>query len=302
MFSNIYMKITFLGTACMQPTKERNLQGIFVSHKEDTLLVDCGEGTQRQLRIAKLKPTKITRILITHVHVDHTLGLGGLVRYLDANGFTDTLEIYGPKGIKETCKCLITGLPGSPTFPIKIKEISTGLVFESKNLEVHAAKLNHGIDCVGYSIKEKDRLKINLKYLAKFGLTQDKILGKLQEGKDIVWNGKKITAKKGTTLIEGKKVSFVLDTAYCKNAVKISKNSDLLVCESTFSEKDKANAKEKKHLTSVDAARIAKESKSKKLVLTHFSQRYKEVLELKKEAKKVFKNVHCSNDFDSFEV
>jgi len=291
------MEVVFLGTSSMQPTAERNLIGILISCESEKILVDCGEGIQRQMKVAKFPPTKITRILITHNHTDHTLGLGGLVRNLVANQYSKTLEIYGPKGIKDTYFHLVQALNKKLDIKVKIHEVSEGVVFKTSDLIVEAKKLDHTLPCFGYSIKETDRRKINLNYLKKFGLKQHPILGKLQKGEDIEWEGKKILAVKGTKLIRGKKISIVLDTKKCKNAVEIAKDANLLICESTFSNDEEKKAKEFKHLTSKHAAEIAKEAKVKALILTHFSQRYKIVSEIEKEAKIVFKKVKCSKDF-----
>ena len=291
------MELIFLCTSGMQPTIERNLQSTLIIDKNETIMIDCGEGTQRQMKIANLKPTKLTRILITHNHADHILGLGGLIRNLSANQYSQELNIYGPKGIKEIYKNLVTNIPGEINIKVNINEINEGLVFESKHIKVNALKLKHSINCFGYSIQEKDRLKINTEYLEKFGLKQHTILGELQKGKDISWKGKKITIEKATKKIKGKKITLILDTIYCNNCIKLAKDSDILIAESTFSSKDKEVAKKHNHLTSEDAALIAKKSKSKKLILTHFSQRYKNTQELEKEAKKIFKNILCAKDF-----
>jgi ribonuclease Z len=223
--------------------------------------------------------------------------LGGLIRNLSANQYSQELNIYGPKGIKEIYKNLVTNIPGEINIKVNINEINEGLVFESKHIKVNALKLKHSINCFGYSIQEKDRLKINTEYLEKFGLKQHPILGELQKGKDISWKGKKITIEKATKKIKGKKITLILDTIYCNNCIKLAKDSDILIAESTFSSKDKEVAKKHNHLTSEDAALIAKKSKSKKLILTHFSQRYKNTQELEKEAKKIFKNILCAKDF-----
>jgi len=296
------MEVLFLGTSSMQPTAKRNLLGMLVSHGSEKILVDCGEGTQRQMKIAKFAPTKLTRILITHTHTDHTLGLGGLVRNLAANQYSGTLEIYGPKGIKETYYHFVEALNKKVELKVKIHEVQDGIVYEDKEIKIEAKKLQHSIECFGYTIQEKDRRKINLTYLKKFGLEQNPILGKLQKGQDIVWKGKEISASKGTKLITGKKLAIVLDTRKCKNAVELAKDADLLICESTYDAGDHELAIKRKHLTSVHAAEIARDGNAKSLILTHFSQRYKSVTGLKKEAKKVFSNTECAEDFMKVKV
>lgn len=295
------MEITFLGTSGMQPTKERNLSAILLSYKNENLLFDCGEGTQRQLRLADLKPTKITKILISHLHGDHIFGLPGLMQNLEVNNYSGVIEIYGPKGIKEFFNFLFR-LGVFKKLKYKIIEIKEGIIIKNKDFSVRAYKLDHYGICYGYEFVESDRRKINLDYLKKFGLKQHPIIGKLQEGKSIVWKGKKIDVKKATYLIKGKKIAFILDTAYCNNCLKLAKDADLVISESTFMEDLKDKAKEYKHLTSKQAALIAKKSRAKRLILTHFSQRYKDINELLKEAKSVFKNTECAEDFMKVEL
>jgi len=287
----------------MIPTPNRNTSAILLNYKADNLLIDCGEGTQKQLRIAKVSPTKITKLLITHWHGDHILGIPGLLETLAKLEYNKTLEIYGPKGTKEFIKEI------SKTFvsqynPIKlsINEISkNGVFLETKDYELSAQETNHGILGLAYSFKEKDKRRINLTYTKKFGLTKHPLLGKLQLGETITYEGKKITPEKGTKIETGKKVTIILDTKEKKELVNFSQESDILICESTYSKEDAEIAKEKKHLTTIQAAEIAKKSKSKKLILTHFSQRYKNIKELELEAKSLFKNTIAAKDFSTFE-
>ena len=128
------------------------------------------------------------------------------------------------------------------------------------------------------------------------------MLGDLQKGKDIVYEGKKIKAKDATILVKGKKLTLITDTVYCDNCVKLSKDADLLVSECTYSDKLKDLAKKRKHLTAVDAATIAKKAKVKKLIITHFSQRYNDISILLKEANKVFKNTYVAKDFMKIKI
>lgn len=296
------MKIIFLGTGSMVPSKERNHTSILLSYNEENILIDCGEGTQRQLRHTGISATKITRILISHWHGDHILGIPGLVQTLGANNYNKTLYIYGPVGTKKYFNNLFLGFINNISINIEINEISAGKVFETERFYFEALPLNHNCICLGYSFIEKDRKNIDLGYVEKFGLKQHPILKELQSGKDITWKGKEISAKKALIVTKGKKVTFILDTYLTENAVKLAKNSDLLVCESTLSDKLRENAKEYKHLTSKMAAGIAKKAKAEKLILTHFSQRYTDTKDLEKEAKQVFKNSSCANDFMSVNI
>ena len=291
------MEITFLGTSGMQPTKDRNASAILVNHKEENILIDCGEGTQRQFRKINTSPTKITKILISHWHGDHILGLPGLILTLGASEYSKTLEVYGPKGTKKYMKNIFKSFILKNRIKIKIHEITKeGSFLETKDLIISNVNLNHTTPCFGYLIKEKDKRKMKMSYLKKVGLTKDPILGKLQKGKNISYKGHKILVKDATTLVPGKKVSIILDTSPSQKIINAVKNSDLLITESTFSSKLKEKARLYKHLTSEDAARMAKKSNSKKLVLTHFGKRHNTTTLLLKEAKKIFKNTKVAKD------
>jgi len=295
------MKITFLGTSAMLPTKERNPTSIFLEYKSEGLLIDCGEGTQKQIRIAGIKPTKITKLLITHFHGDHILGIPGLVQSLVANNYEKVLEIYGPERTSYYLKNLLKGFVAKGIVKIKVYELKESKkFFENKEFSLFCKKVKHDIPCLAYSFKEKDTLKINTEYTKKFGLTQHPLLGQLQKGKSVDYNGKKIEVKKATIVKPGKKISIVLDTLPEHSISKFVENSDLLICDSTWDERSKN--KKGFHMTNLEAARIAKSSKSKKLVLTHFSQRYKTTEDLVKEAKKIFKETHEARDFTIINV
>ena len=296
------MKITFLGTSAMIPTKDRDHSSLFIQYKDEGILVDCGEGTQRQLRRAKISPSKITKILISHWHGDHTLGIPGLMQNLGASNYTKTLEIYGPKGTKKYFKNMMSGFSYQLKIKYKLKEVSSGVIYKDKNFRIESILLDHTITTLGYSIIEKEKLKMNLEYLKRFGLTQHPLLGKLQQGKDIVYKGKKIKVKNATTPIKGRKITIIMDTAPCKNAESLANNSDLLIIESTWNDKLKDLVKRRKHLTSKLAAEIGKKAKVKRIILTHFSQRYKNTNELESEARKVFKNTRAAKDLMEIEI
>ncbi len=291
------MKVIILGTSAMKPTRNRSTSSLILINGKDKLLVDCGEGTQRQLLKAKISPTKITSILLSHWHGDHILGLPGLIQTLSRSEYSKTLKIYGPKGTKNFISNLMKFLLTKQKLKYEVKEISKKeKIIENKESIVTANLLYHSIPCIGYSFQEQAKRKINLKYTKKFGLVKDPLLGKLQEGKTITYKGKKITPDKATTLIEGKKITIISDTGYNKKISSIAKDSDILIIESTFLDKDKERAKDYKHLTSKQAAKIAKEANVKQMILTHLSERYKDKSLLLKEAKKIFKKTTLAKD------
>ena len=294
------IKLTFLGTSGALPTKQRNLSGILVNFGSESILVDCGEGIQRQLKLANISPAKITRILITHWHGDHFFGLPGLFQTLAISEYNKTLKIYGPKGTKKFIS-LIEKLVGKFRIKTSVKEIS-GKFIDEKGFYIESKQMTHGIPSYAYSIVLKDKIRLDKAKLKKLKLTEGVLLKKLAEGKTIKYKGKKISAKSVSYIDKGKKLTIVMDTTLNNNAIKLAKSSDMLVTESTFLNKDKDKAKKFKHLTASDAATIAKKSKSKKLVITHISQRYtKDPEVMESEAKKIFKNTVLAKDFMSLE-
>jgi ribonuclease Z len=299
------IKINFLGTAAQIPTEKRNHTGILLTYNEENILIDCGEGIQRQFRIAKLNPCKITKILLTHIHGDHIFGLPGLLSTLAFSEYNKTLEIYGPKGIKKFMENFLKLFNIGRNLKINIKEIISHKkpFFENEEFEIHSESMKHGTPTNAYSFKIKDKLRIDKKRLNKSKIPKGKHLSELQKGKDITLEGKKYKSKDFTYLEEGKKISIVLDTLNNEKIIPFVKNSDLFICESSFSSNDSEIAKEHLHMTSGQAGQIAKLSKSHKLILTHISQRYDfKLKELLLEAKKHFKNSEVVKDFDEIEI
>lgn len=296
------IKITFLGTADSIPSAMRNPTSVLLNYNKENILIDCGEGTQRQFRKAKLNPCKVTRILISHWHGDHVLGIPGLLQTLALSGYKKTLFIYGPKGTKSFMKSLLNTFVFRGRYPIKVEEVN-GKFFEIEDFYLETKKMTHGIPCNAYSFIKKGQMRIDKKKLKKSKLPSGPLLQKLKQGKNIVYRGKKYLAK-NLTLREGdKKISFVFDTSMNKDIAQFVKNSDLLICESTFSSELEKRAKEYKHLTAKQAAEISKKSKSKKLILTHISQRYdKNLKKILNDARKIFKNSFLVKDLDVLEV
>ncbi len=304
MTSNI--KITFLGTASAVPTKERNHSSILVSYADENILIDCGEGTQRQFRKAKLSPMRLTRILITHWHGDHVLGIPGLLQTLTLNGYNKTLEISGPKGTKKFMRNLLKTFVFTGKIKLKITEIdSDKKILEKKDIIVEANKVFHGIPALSYNIIKKGQIRIDKMKLKQTGLPHGKFLHGLKQGKNIQHKGKTYFAKDLTYKENEKKISVILDTGFDNRLISYAKNADLLIIESSFSSELKNKEQLNYHLTSSQSATIAKKANVKKLILTHLSQRYETENEQKKilnEAREVFKKTFIANDFDKIEI
>ncbi|MEK6938632.1 MAG: ribonuclease Z [Nanoarchaeota archaeon] len=295
-------EIIFLGTSCMQPTKERNHPSFLLQFNQENILFDCGEGTQRQLRIAGLKPAKITRLLISHWHGDHVFGIPGLLSSMGADQFAKKLYIYGPKGSKKYLENMLNGFVAKDIIEFEIKEVEKGIFFENEDFCLEAQPLKHSADCIGFSFIEKDRLRINLSKAAKFGLKEGPILGKLQQGEAVVFEGKKIKSSEVAYEVKGKKISYIADTLPCAGANKLAKDADLLISEGTHLSEIEDKAEKYMHLTIKDAALIASQNNAKKLVITHLSQRYKSVSEVVDEARLYFDNSIIASDFMRIKV
>ncbi len=296
------MEITFLGTSSMVPTKERNQSALFIKYKNEGILVDCGEGTQRQFKQKGIPLTKITKILITHWHGDHVFGLPGVMSTLGSQEYSKTLEIYGPKGTKNHIESMFKAFIFDRKVKFEVKEISTGKFFENKDFYLEAITLEHGIVTLGYSFVENDIRHVDIKKVKKIGIPNGPLLGKLQNNESISFEGKKINASDLTYVENGKKIAVIADTVPCKNAVKLAEDADLLICEATYSSKLEEKGEEYGHMTGKQAGLIANQANAKKLVLTHFSARYKTTEEVEEDAKDVFNNSIAAKDFMVFKL
>ena len=299
------IKLTFLGTSAAIPTASRNHPSILLSYKKENILIDCGEGTQRQLKKAKVSPNKISHLLITHWHGDHTLGILGLLQTQAMSGSNKALYVYGPKGTKSSFALLDRFM--SPYKKLSNSKINitegSSTIYESPEIKLEASAMKHGIPSNAYSFTIKPRYKLLKSKLKALKLPHSPILKKLQQGKTVSHKGKRISPKQVASLIPQKKVTFIMDTLPNPNTLKIAKNSDLLITECTYSSKDKELATDHKHLTSKDAATIAKKAKVKSLVLTHISERYnKSRSTILKEAKSIFPKTKLVDDLDVIEI
>ena len=296
------IKIHFLGTSAQIPSAKRNHTAVLLNYKDENILIDCGEGTQRQFRKAQLNPCRITKILITHIHGDHVFGLPGLLSTLNFSGYNKHLKIYCPKGAKKIIEEFIDIEHLKNGFQIKIEEV-LGKFYENEEFYLEAESMQHGIPTNAYNFVIKSKLRIDKLKLKKHKIPEGPLLKNLKQGKDIVYDGKKYKAKDLIYLEEGKKISFVLDTVFNNKIVKFVKDADLLICDASFSSENVKEAKEHMHLTAKQDGEIAKSAKAKKLILTHISQRYDNKLkDLLDDAKKEFKNVSIAEDFSEFEI
>jgi len=303
-------KITFLGTGSAIPTTKRNHIGVLISYRDENLLFDCGEGIQRQFRIAKLNPGKVSKIFISHWHGDHILGLPGLLQTFDLNGRNGELIIYGPVGSKKKFKELIAhhlkfywdiSRKNGNKFNIKIEEVSEGVILMKKDFRIEAINTDHGCRGLTYSFMINERKRLDSTMVKKLKIPNGPLLGELATGKKVKISGKVIDGSKMVYTEPERKLSFILDTRMRKEFVKFVKDSDILISEATYFD-DGELANEHGHMTAMQAVEVAKKAKVSKLLLFHFSQRLEAIMrDVDKNVKKEFKDSVLVRDFDSFE-
>lgn len=295
------MEIMFMGTSCMVPTKERNVSGIFFDYNGDGMLIDCGEGTQRQMNIAGINRNRARKILISHWHGDHVAGLVGLFQTLGNDENPQKISLFGPRGTKQRMFHLLNAVVYSTKLDITIKELDPkGEIlrfFENDDYALECIDLRHPTPCLGYSFIEKDKLKINMIKAKELGLREGPLIGRLQRGQTVQHKGKEITPDMIARMQEGKKITFILDTGETKHIPILAEGSDLLIMEATYLSGHEEKAEANKHLTAKQAALLAHTAGVKRLIMTHFSQRYREAREFEEEARTFFPESSCAFDF-----
>lgn len=292
------MEIVFLGTSGCIPTENRNLASVLIKYLGEPYLFDCGEGTQRQMRFAKINFMRIDHIFITHLHADHFLGLGGMIQSMDFLERNRDLNIYGPPGTKNTIDALINlGTFKLESFKINIVEIEEGLVYDGSNFTVSAAPTVHTRGSIAYCFEENPHRRFLKKKALSLGIPEGGLFSKLQKGHNVKVNGK--TFKPDDVLsnaIAGRKVVYTGDTRVTDSVIKLAENADILIHEATFSEEEVENTKEAFHSTTKQAALVAKRANVGTLYLIHFSQRYTESDILEAEAREVFEETYVAED------
>ena len=299
------MQITFLGTSSAVHSNERNHPSIAIKAFGETILFDCGEATQKQMISSNISPMKVSKIFITHYHGDHILGLPGLLQSMSLNGREAKLTIYGPKGLDKVKNAIYSLGYCAIEYPVEFIEIDSGIIEDNKEYFIQAERVRHNVPTLAYSIEEKKKPRFLREKAIELGVPVGPAFGRLHNGEEVEVNGKII--KPEQVLGEprkGAKITYSGDTKPCEEMIMLARDSTLLIHESTFVEEDKLNAEEHAHSTSVDAAYIARESNSKKLILTHISTRYTKEYEDKmlNEAREIFENTELAYDLLEVEI
>lgn len=289
------MIIVPLGVASATPTATRHLSSVALWREGDVHLFDCGENAQMRMLQAGLKRSKIENIFISHYDVDHYAGLLGLLATLQLQRRDKPITLVGPEGLQKFIEFNFDFANIDLNYEIKYVEVSEDIesqrVVDADEYYVEARPLNHTSFCLGYRFQEKDRPgKVDAEKAEEIGITEDEQYKALKAGEDIVLEDG--TEVKSYDIVghprPGDSFAYITDTKYCPNAVKLAMNTNILYHEATFSQSLADKAAETGHSTSIDAARVANESQTKLLVISHFSARYTNPFVLLREAREKF--------------
>ncbi|MBJ6760169.1 ribonuclease Z [Myxococcaceae bacterium JPH2] len=270
------LRLTFLGTSAAQPTLHRNLSGLAVKADGDLLLFDCGEGTQRQM-VRFGTGFTVNAAFFTHFHADHYLGIIGFLRTLGMMGRTEPMYLYGPQPARRLLhQAVHLGLE-SLAFPVEIQELKDGDKVQRGGYSVQAVAVDHRINALGYVLAEEERPgRFHLEKARALGVPEGPSFGKLQRGEAVTLpDGRTVKPEDvlGTSR-PGRKLVLSGDTRPCPALVKASRDADLLIHESTFSDDEQERAHETRHSTAREAGRVAQEAGARRLILTHLSSRH----------------------------
>jgi len=300
-------EVTILGCSSATPTSSRNPTAQILNHCERYFLIDCGEATQIQLRKFKFKMQRIDHIFISHLHGDHYLGLPGLLSTMHLLGREKELHIYSPPGLQEIIN---VGHYHSKTF-LKYKTVfhvleegSRGIIFEDEKLTVETIPMNHRIPCCGFLFREKKYLRNIIKEkIEEYSIPVQEI-PHIKEGKDLITSsGKTISNTELTTdPPEPRSYAYCSDTIYNESYIDQIMNVDLIYHESTFTSEMIDRAKETYHCTAKEAGMIAQKSNVKKMIIGHFSARYRDLSPLLSEAKECFSNTVLAEEGETYAV
>ena len=300
-------ELTILGCHSATPTENKHTSSQILEVNGNLFLIDCGEGTQMQLRKAKVRFTRIKHIFISHLHGDHFFGLIGLISTFRLLGRSTPLNIYGPKGIKQIITLQLKMSNSWTDYPLNFHELSSlesELIYEDDSISVSTLPLDHRIYTNGFLFASKNnKRKINSN--ATKGLDLEPFhYSQLQEGCDIELADGTFFENQELTLdsVTAKKYAYCSDTAYNEDLISLLKGVDLLYHEATFLERHANLAKKTKHSTALQAAKIAAAANVKALLLGHYSSRYSEKLDFLKEASKVFDTIFLSEDLKTFSI
>jgi ribonuclease Z len=300
------LSLRFLGTSASRPTIERNVSSIALAREGETILFDCGEGTQRQMMRYGVA-FSVQDIFFTHFHTDHLIGLIGLTRTMALQGRTEPLRLWGPRGGARMLRKAEQFGADRLTFPVDVTELDPDARLARKGYAIVAFAVDHGGSAaLGYALVEEERRgRFNPDLARAMGIPEGPLWGKIHKGESVALPDGRIVHP--STLVgesrSGRRVVITGDTRPCDMTIEMSQSADLLVHESTFGDEEAERAVETGHSTAREAALVASRAGVKRLVLTHFSARYsRDPSDLEREAKEVFPNVSMARDGMELEV
>jgi ribonuclease Z len=293
------LSVTILGNNSAIPAHGRHPTAQVLQSPDHTFLIDCGEGTQMQMNLYKIRRSKINHIFISHLHGDHYFGLIGLLTSFGLNQRTHDLYIYSPAPLKEIIDLQLRVANADLPYHIHFYNIQTEeIIFEDKKIAVTCFRVNHRIECWGFLFREKKNLrKINIKKVAEYGVPAS-FYESLHEGKDFITGSNVVISNEilTTAAIPPKAYAYCADTGYFEPIADKVKGVDLLYHESTYLHIFEEKAVKRLHATARQAAMIAKKAGAKKLLLGHFSSMYETLDEFRIEAREVFKNTEVAEE------
>jgi ribonuclease Z len=300
-------ELIFLGTSSSAPSVQRGLSGHIILHRQYRFLLDCGEGTQRQILQSGLGFKRLNKVLLTHSHLDHILGLGGLVSTLTRWENLDSIDIYGGKATLKRVHDLLFRVvfPGGHTpLDINLITLKPGIILADDKFELSAFPVSHrGPDCFGFLFEERERRPFLDDIAKELGVPFGPERGQLVRGEPV-------TLADGRTIhpddvlgeaVTGAKYVHIGDVGRTDNLLEICRDADALVIESTYIEEEAEMAEQFGHMTAARAATLAREANVQSLILTHLSRRYAE-RDVRREAQAIFPNTFVARDFDHFQI
>ena len=298
------MKLVLLGTSSAVPTLTRGLSATALVRDGDVFLFDCGEGTQLQIMRSTIRRSRIHSIFIGHLHGDHLYGIAGLISTMHLDGRDEPLNVFGPEGLRTFLNAAFRTGDLNFKFGLKVQEFPRGFrgrVLDEAEYFVEALPLDHSIFCLGWRFQEKDRAGVfDLDKAVALGIPRGPLYGKLQKGEIVtLGDGRTITPDQVVgPKRPGKSVAYCLDTQFSERSITLAENCTALIHETTFGSDGVDMARERKHSTMLDAARVAKEARVQTLVATHFSSRYdgKQVAQIADEARATFEPIIVGKD------
>jgi ribonuclease Z len=303
------VELTFLGTGSGAPSRSRNVSSIALqlTERAELWLFDCGEGTQHQvLRAPQVRLSQLTRVFLTHLHGDHLFGLMGLLASRSlAQGGTTPVTLYGPEALADYVRASLRASGMRFGFPVDIRTVRPGLLFEDDEITVTAASVRHRVEAYAFAVEEKPRAgRFDVAAARARGVPEGPLFGRLKAGETVTLPDGTAVSPEGLVgpPRPGRKVAFSGDTAFAPDLVVLAAGADVLVHEATYAEADRALADRAAHSTAATAAAVARDANVATLYLTHISPRYESeqgirLDDLLAEARAVFPATHLAHDF-----